>query len=624
MEEESFEDPRVAALMNEGFVSILVDREERPDLDRHFIGISRTISGTGGWPLTIIMTPEGKPFFAATYIPRENAFGRAGMLELLPELRELWKSRRGDVAEFAESVAVEVGKLSVPPPGGFLHDATVTQRATAGLAQMFDRVNGGFGSAPKFPQPLALSLLLRSWLRDGDAATLKMVEQTLVSMRNGGIYDQLGFGFHRYATDARWGNPHFEKMLYDQALLSLAYTEAWQATGREFYAKTAKEIFAYTLRDLALPGGGFASAEDADSEGVEGAFYLWSAAEARAVLGDPAFATFRGRYDVRDEGNFDDPEGKTTGKNVLRRAPADLAPPGPAEAKLLAARGNRTRPTRDDKLLADWNGLMIAALARAGRALEEPVFTRAAEAAARFVFDRMRSSDGRLLHRFRDGEAAIPGFADDHAFMTWGLLELYETTFDVRYLRQAIDLVRVFVEHFWNPSVGGFYDTADDMPGSVARSMSFEDDSLPSANSVALLALLRLNRMTGNPEYETMAEAIALRYPPHVVPEAIRYASFLSAMDFSQGPSFEVVIAGDPAAADTRAMLRALRRRLIPNMVVILRPTDAKDPEIVRLAPFTEFQVALDGKATAYVCRDFACSLPTTDIAKMLSLLGVK
>ena len=623
MEGESFSDPQVASLMNEAFVSIVVDREERPDLDRHFMTISELMTGSGGWPLSIIMTPEGKPFFAATYIPRDSAYGRVGLLELIPRIQEVWKSRRSDILKSADSITTESARLTALKAGGFTLDAGIVTRATESMARSFDAANGGFGSAPKFPMPTALQFLLRSWNRDRNPQTLHMVEQTLTAMRNGGIFDQLGHGFHRYSTDPRWIVPHFEKMLYDQALLSVTYTEAWQATGKSFYRRTAEEVLGYVLEDLTLPDGGFAAAEDADSQGKEGGFYLWTAPEMRKALGDERFSSIKSLYDIREDGNFPGPDGNPTGENILHRAPVDQQAPGAVEAALLAAREARARPPRDDKLLADWNGLMIGALALAGSAFDKPVYTRAAERAVQFITSRMRTPEGRLFHRYRDGESAITGMADDYAFLDWALLELFEATFDSRYLRGAIELMDIFVAHFWDPAAGGFFETADDSSAGTPRSKVLDDGSLPSANSAALLAFVMLNRITGNVQYEKKAEAIASLYPANTERDALRYSFFLCAASFLAGPSYEVVITGLPAASDTRRLVRAFRERFIPGAVLVFRPADAADPEIARVAPFTASQTAVNGKATAYVCRDFACKLPTNDLITMLKELGM-
>ncbi len=626
MAHESFEDPEVGRLMNATFVPVKVDREERPDLDEQYMTAAALLAGAGGWPLNVVLTPAGRPFFAATYIPKGNAMGRTGLLELVPRLGELWRTRRADLLAAAGRVVAELGRPAAAGPGA-RSDAQATRDAPGHLAGAFDRDHGGFGRAPKFPMPSVYPLLLRAWKRSGDPAVLAMTEKSLTAMRNGGIYDQIGFGFHRYATDAAWLVPHFEKMLYDQALLTLAYTETWQATEGELYRRTAREIAAYVLRDLTSPEGAFYSAEDADSEGEEGKFYLWTTAEAQSVLGRVAFARFRDRYRLREEGNFAAAETPgapgQAGPNILHRDPADRSAPGPEEAALLTARAKRIRPFRDDKILADWNGLMIAALARAGGAFEDAAPLRAAAEAARFVLERMRAADGRLLHRWRDGEAAIPAFADDYAFLAWGLIELYEATFDSSWLQQAAALLDTLIARFWDPQQGGFFSTADEAePGPAGRRKSLEDGVLPSANSVALLVLLRLGGILENRDYREKAEALIGAWPRSAVQTPLFHAFFLSALDYAAGPSFEVVVAGDAAREDTREMVRALRRRFIPNRALVFRPAAVDEPEIVRLAPFTRHQAGVNGKATAYVCRDYACRLPTNEVAVMLEQLG--
>ncbi|MGA2641370.1 MAG: thioredoxin domain-containing protein [Spirochaetia bacterium] len=605
MESESFADPGVAALMNEAFVSIKVDREERPDLDEHFMNVSRLLTGTGGWPLSILLTADGRAFYAATYIPRENTYGRMGMRELVPRIRDLWQNRREEVVRSADAIATGIGKIDRRAAQGFVVGPGAAVGAARALAGMFDSRHGGFGGAPKFPMPTLIGLLLRSWRRDGDAETLGMVERTLAAMRSGGIYDQVGFGFHRYSVDEQWLVPHFEKMLYDQALHCLAFTEAWQATGVEAWKETAKEICAYVRRDLALPEGAFATAEDADSEGVEGKFYVWTESELRSLLGSRA-DDFCARYGI-----------DAAGPNILHRPISDRMPAGEAEAILLAARARRTRPFRDDKILADWNGLMIAALARAGRAFGEPSLVEAAGAAARFVTRRMRRADGGLFHTHRDGESAIAGFADDYAFLAWGALELYEATFDATWLEECIALTEYLLLHFWDPESGGFFSTTEG--SEVPRRKPFADGVIPSANSAATLLLLTLNRMTGRRDYQEKAEQLFSLYPRTASADPISFSFFLAAADFAAGPGCEVVVAGDPAAPDAEEMIRALHRSYLPNAVLLLKQSDAAGQLIVRLAPFTSTVRTVNGKCAAYVCRDFTCSLPTDDIAAMLA-----
>jgi len=614
MERESFSDAEVAALMNAAFVSIKIDREERPDLDGHFMEVCQRLTGSGGWPLTIVMTPDARPFFAATYVPRAAAFGRMGMVELIPRIVQLWTDEREEVLASADSVAAALAHGEDAGLPGFVPTEAALAEAAGSLADLYDSRSGGFGGAPKFPMPSVFPLLFRLWQRTGDDRALNMAEETLRAMRNGGIFDQVGGGFHHYSTDGEWHVPHFEKMLYDQAQLALSYTEAARATGKPFYGQVAREVIGYVLRDLLLPGGGFASAEDADSEGEEGRFYLWTEGEIQTALGTAA-AAFAGRYDLRVP--------RELPGAVLRRDPSDTASSGAEEETLRQVRDKRPRPLRDDKALADWNGLMIAALARSGSVLGEERFVAAARAAADFVLERLRSEDGRLLHRYRDGEAAIPGFADDHAFLAWGLLELYEATFEEHFLDGSLALTDTMIGHFWDGADGGFFQTADDSTGTVARRKSFTDGVLPSANSVGLLLLLRLGRLTGRLAYQELAERLVRRFPPDASRNALAFSYFLRAVDFFAGPTWEIVVVGDPAAGDTQSMLRALRDRAPANAVILLRPADeAAAAHIVSMAPFTKPHGSLGGRPTAYICRDFRCSRPVTGIDDALALLA--
>ncbi|MEK7850568.1 MAG: thioredoxin domain-containing protein, partial [Deltaproteobacteria bacterium] len=473
MEKESFEDPDVAQLMNEAFVSIKVDREERPDLDGIYMTAAQMMAGSGGWPLNIILTPDRNPFYAATYIPRQSRFGAIGMLELIPRIREVWLTRRDEVLTSANQI-VNALRQTVRGKRGDELGEDVLRAAYSQLRLLFDEEHGGFGNAPKFPSPHNLIFLLSYWRRTGDKTALDMVEKTLDAMRNGGIYDQIGFGFHRYSTDSKWLLPHFEKMLYDQAMLAMAYTEAFQLTGKKEYRETAQEIFAYVLRDMTSPEGAFYSGEDADSEGKEGKFYLWTEDEIRQILEKVEADLIVKVFNVERQGNFTEQgaEGKT-GENILhlKKTVVELASElniqegdllGRIEAgrqKLFIARGKRIRPHRDDKILSDWNGLMIAALAKGARAFDKPEYTNAAKGAADFILKSMSKPDGRLLHRYRDGEAAIAGYLDDYAFLIWGLLELYEATLDAVCLKTAVDMNNVLLDHFWDGEEGGFYFT---------------------------------------------------------------------------------------------------------------------------------------------------------------------
>jgi uncharacterized protein YyaL (SSP411 family) len=626
MAHESFEDPEVAALMNQSFINIKVDREERPDIDGLYMTVAQLLTGRGGWPLTIIMQPDQRPFFATTYVPKESRSGRLGMMELIPKVAEVWNTRRDEVESSGESILQALHSASESQAGGLQLDESVLQRAYDELSRRFDEQNGGFGSAPKFPSAHNLLFLLRYQRRSGEQQALEMVEKTLTRMRRGGIYDHIGYGFHRYSTDARWQVPHFEKMLYDQAMLTLAYAETYQATGKEFYADTARQILAYVLRDMRCHQGGFASAEDADSEGEEGRFYTWSYDELSSILAPAELSELEELYDLRPGGNYqDESTGIKTGKNILFMRPVDIPAPVLSESlrsKLLEYRNRRIRPLKDDKILTSWNGLMIAATARSGAVLREPSYIEAAEAAVGFISSRLRTPEGRLLHRYREGRAGIPGYAEDYAYLIWGLIELYEAGFESAYLRQAAELMDFFIEDFWDEQSGGFFLTGDEGEQLLVRQRNDTDGAFPSAGSVALFDLLKLGRMLQNPGYEEKALALIRGASRFVESNPLAFTFLLSALDFQIGPSFEVVIAGDPEASDTQQMVRDLQQAFVPNKVVLFRPAGSQRPEIAELAAFTLAQRSVDGRATAYVCRDYACRLPVTDSGEMLELLA--
>ncbi|UCF99500.1 MAG: thioredoxin domain-containing protein [Spirochaetaceae bacterium] len=633
MEHESFEDPEVARLMNQTFINIKVDREERPDIDELYMTVAQLLTGRGGWPLTIMMGPDQRPFFAATYIPKESRYGRPGMLELIPRVAEVWNTRREEASSSSESILQALQNVSRSHSAGNLLDQSILKRTYEALAEQFDEPNGGFGSSPKFPSPHTFLFLLRYWYRSGEEQALVMVEKTLTAMRRGGIFDHVGYGFHRYSTDARWRVPHFEKMLYDQALLAVAYVETYQATCKDFFADTAREIITYVLRDMSTPEGGFASAEDADSEGEEGRFYTWSYEELSAALKLAELDELEELYDLSPEGNYqEEATGKQTGRNILymrsdddpsrRDEQTPLGLSDSIRAKLIRHRQARIRPLKDDKILTSWNGLMIAALARAGGILQESRYIEAAEKAAEFIWKRLRTAGGRLLHRYRGGEAMIPGYATDYAYLIWGMLELYEATFDSTYLRRAAELMELFIEDFWDETGGGgFFLTADEAEKLLIRQRNDTDGALPSAGSVALLDLIRLGRMLQNRDYEDRAAALIRSTSRLVETSPLAFTFLLSAVDFQIGPSFEVVITGDPSAEDTKGLVRSLRGEFVPNKVLLFRPAGEAQPDIAELAPFTRFQVGIDGKATVYVCRDYACELPITTGEEMLRLL---
>ena len=636
MAHESFEDPEVARMMNESFVSIKVDREERPDIDGIYMTVCQMMTGSGGWPLTIVMTPDGRPFFAGTYFPRESRFGRAGMTQLLPQLAEVWRQRREEVDRSAEAVAGELVKFTTTEMGDDMDDRYLNTAALQ-LSQRFDEDHGGFGTAPKFPSPHQLTFLLRFWRREADEWSKEMVVRTLRAMRRGGVYDQVGYGFHRYSTDAQWLLPHFEKMLYDQAGLLMAYTEAFQATGDPEFKRVAGEIVEYVLRDMTSPEGAFYSAEDADSEGEEGRFYVWTRDQLEEALGREDAELAAKVWNVKEAGNFkEEATGKATGANVLHLTESTK---GSAMAlgmdervlsdrmedirqRLLEARSRRVRPGLDDKVLADWNGFMVAALAKAGSALGMPRYVDAARRAADLLLDRMMDGDGRLLHRYREGEAAIAGHLDDHAFLVWGLLELYEATFDPDLLGTAIRVNGAMLDHFWDGENGGLFLTADDAEELLVRQKETYDGAMPSGNSVAMLNLLRLSHLTGDPELAERASEMGRAFSTDASKMPSGFSQMMSALDLALGAGQEVVIVGDPGAGDTDEMLAALRRPFLPSKVVMLRRPDEGEGGVVDLAPFLADHHQLDGRATAYVCRDHLCQNPTTDVQTMLDLLG--
>jgi len=635
MEHESFEDPVVASLMNEAFVNIKVDREERPDIDQVYMSVCQMLTGSGGWPLTIIMTPDKKPFFAATYIPKENRFGRIGMLDLVPRVQQLWQSDRDKAVGSAQQILENLQKQDTRRASGTLEPSAVNA-AYQQLAGRYDAEHGGFGTAPKFPSPHNLVFLTRYWRSTGNERALQMVEHTLEEMRLGGIYDQIGFGFHRYSTDAEWLVPHFEKMLYDQAMLTLAYTEAWLATGNLVFERAAREIIAYVLRDMTSPDGGFYSAEDADSEGEEGLFYLWTVADVGRVLGKENGAFAAAVWELSEDGNFSDEiRGERTGSNIphLRESHSDAASSTSMtqedfdkrlediRSRLFATREQRIHPLKDDKVLADWNGLMAAALAYAGRVFDEPEWVVAAERSTDFVLHRMRAKNGRLLHRYREGEASVPAFLDDYVFLTSAMLELYDATLDARYLERALKLQQETVELFWDTGNGGFFFTAADNEELLIRQKEIYDGAIPSGNSVAAENLVRLARLTSNTELAQRADSIFSAFSSEASRLPSAHSQLMSALQLAAGPSLEVVIVGEPGNDDTKVLLRTLRAAYLPQAAVLLVQPGEAGATIRRLAPFTKPYGPVGGRAAAYVCRDFQCQLPTTDPEKLAELL---
>ncbi|MCO5168758.1 MAG: thioredoxin domain-containing protein [Planctomycetes bacterium] len=630
MERESFEDAEVAAVLSAHFMAVKVDREERPDVDAIYMAAVQAVSGRGGWPMSVFLTPAGEPFFAGTYFRRDDFLG------LLRRVAEVWRERQPDVLSDARRLTERLRPRPAPP--GELPDAAALRRGRDQLMEQLDPVHGGLGTRPKFPQAPALSFLLRWARRADDAQALAAVERALDAIARGGIRDHLGGGFHRYATDRAWLVPHFEKMLYDQALLARLYVELFQVTGADRHAAVAREALDYVLRDLRDPGGAFRSAEDADSEGVEGKFYVWTYDEVVAALGPDDGAAFARAYGVTPAGNYhEEASGEATGTNILHlpRPLEEVAgalglEPGVlagrlarGRARLLALRAARARPLLDDKVLTDWNGLAIAALAYAGRALDEPRYLTAAREAADFLLRTLRR-DGHLYHRYRAGDVAVPGLLDDHAFLALGLLELYEATFEARWLREALGLARVLIDRFGDPG-GRLLLTRRGGEALLFRPEDPFDGAVPSGAFVAAQVLLRLGHLTGNAALTERAlgalraHAQTLGRAPGAMPSAA------GALDLALGPWREVTLAGAPDDPALRALSREVHRRYLPRTVLAHRPADeAAARELAALVPMLAAQPPLEGRATAYVCRDYVCDLPTQDVGRLAASLEAR
>jgi uncharacterized protein YyaL (SSP411 family) len=615
MAHESFEDAETAALMNRQFVCVKVDREERPDLDGIYMDAVQAMTGQGGWPMTVFLTPEGAPFYAGTYFPKLDRPGMPSFGRVLSAVADAWAQRREDARrQGAQLVELIAAQATLPGAGGDGQpDEAVLREAFAGLRRSFDATWGGFGPAPKFPQPMTLELLLRLQRRGFDGA-LDMATLTLDRMAAGGIFDQLGGGFHRYATDARWLVPHFEKMLYDNAQLVRVYLHAWQLTGRRRYREVAARTADYLLRELRHPDGGFFSSQDADSEGVEGRFFVWDHDELVRVGGELA-ARFLGAS----------PRGNWEGTNVLwtpdpAEAVAEQAGVSvqelereveAARARLFQAREARVHPATDDKVLAAWNGLAISALAEAGRILGEPRYLDAAVAAAEFVLAALRGPDGRLLRSWRDGRQGGPGYLDDYACMADACLTLYETTFELRWLREAKRLAAALLELFADPGGDGLYQTGSDAEPLVVRPRELFDNAVPAGSSVAADVLQRLGRLTGEQDWERSGLA-ALRPVLGVVARApTGFGHALGAVDFALGRVREVAIVGEPGADDTGALLAQVWGTYQPNRVVAMAAPGDRDAAAE--VPLLAERTALGGHATAYVCEHFVCQLPVTE-----------
>ncbi|MEN6489054.1 MAG: thioredoxin domain-containing protein [Smithella sp.] len=614
MERESFEDEEVAALLNRDYICVKVDREERPDIDSIYMNVCQAITGQGGWPLTIIMTPEQKPFFAATYLPKNSRGGIPGLMDLLPRIRQLWDSQREAVLASGDKIMAWLQSEAGKTPTGQMEEE-LFHRAFADYRDSFDSGYGGFGHAPKFPSPHKLYFLLRYYFVYGEPSALAMVEKTLEGMYRGGIYDHIGFGFARYSTDSRWLVPHFEKMLYDNALLAIAYLEAYQLTRKDFYARVAREIFSYILRDMTSPEGAFYSAEDADSEGVEGKFYLWTPKQINEVLGETEGAFFAAKYDITGKGNF---EGENI-PNLLKGIPSetDRERLEKLRGRLFAEREKRVHPFKDDKVLCSWNGLMIAALAFGARVLDEPMYLQAARKAAAFILDKLRRADGRLLASYREDEAVYPAYVDDYAYLVWAMIELYEASYAGEFLKNAIDLNKDMLKYFGDDENGGLFFYGSDSEQLLTRPKETYDGALPSGNSVAALNFLRLARLTASAELEEKAQKQLSFFAPNAnrIPEA--YTFLLCAALYAAGPDRQIVVVGQ-AEADSSLMLDTINRTYNPFTVSIFKEEGKADRN---WPDYLNEMHSVNGQSTAYICSHFACQEPITSSQELSNRL---
>jgi uncharacterized protein YyaL (SSP411 family) len=612
MAHESFEDERVAAILNEHFVSVKVDREERPDLDRIYMSAVQALTGSGGWPMSVFLTPDGRPFYGGTYFPPVPRYGMPSFTQVLLAVADAWRNRRQELVQGGEQLVAAIERQTSIADN--LKPETLTPEtlhtAVESLWGRFDSVHGGWGAAPKFPQPMALEFLLRYHHGTGDRRALQMVTQTLDAMARGGMYDQLGGGFHRYSVDDHWLVPHFEKMLYDNAQLARVYLHAWQVTGEPFYRTIAEETLDYVVREMTFPEGGFYSTQDADSEGEEAKFFVWTPDEVRSVLRDQA-DPFLSAYDVTERGNFE-------GKNILelvgsveeRQALAGV------RRKLFEVRAERVHPGRDEKVLTSWNGLMLAAFAEAARALDRDDYRQVAERNADFLLSELRQENGRLLRTWKAGEAKVNGYLEDYTHLIEGLLELYQTTFDPRWYQAAHELTEAMIEHFRAPV--GFFDTSDDHEALIVRPRELQDNAVPSGNGMAALVLLRLAGLAVEPRYLELArgalgpmQEMLARYP-------LGFAQWLIALGYALAHPREVSIVGDVEAADTRALLDACATGYRPHQIIALGEPGVEPATV----PVLEGRGQIDGRATAYVCLDSVCQRPVTEPEALRAQLG--
>ena len=627
MEQESFENPAIAELMNRHYVSIKVDREERPDLDEIYMTAVQRLTGSGGWPMTVFLLPDLRPFYGGTYFPPNDGHGRPGFPRILESLAEAYRSQRNVVEENAARISSSLNPASDLVGGRSDLDDGIIDAAFQSYATAFDETHGGFGSAPKFPSSMALSLLLRHHRSSGDASALEMVDLTLNRMARGGVYDQLGGGFHRYSVDERWHVPHFEKMLYDNALLSAVYGEAYQATGNQFYLQVVEEVLDYVLREMTQPEGGFYATQDADSEGVEGKFFVWTPAEVQEVLAEPDASIFMRCFNVTPDGNFEEGNSilhvPSEFENVARFFQLDetalLEITRRSRSALFDRRQLRPAPFLDTKIITSWNGLMITSMAKAYQISGREEFLEVARRAAEFILEHM-VEEARLLHVYKDGQARVRGFQDDYSCFVVGLLDLFESDFDFRWLEAAARWTGLMVERFWDERDGGFYFSEAGQADLIVRTKSMFDNAVPSGNSTALFGLLRLAALTGDRSWREKAEQTFCAFGKLLGESPTACPHMISALELLQESPTEIAIVGEPNGK--RELLAAIHQRFIPNKIIVTDDVIGSGGSCEAIPLLRDKGVRNDGSVAAFVCRNQTCSAPASTVNDLVELLA--
>jgi hypothetical protein len=636
MEHESFESEDVAAVLNEHFVSIKVDREERPDLDEIYMAAVQAMTGSGGWPMSVFLTPDLKPFFGGTYFPKEDKYGRPGFITLIKRIHETWSTQKDKLVESADQLVDHIekslaGSAGEPQQG----TTTIIQNAAAQLGQRFDPRHGGFGDAPKFPSSPSIGLLLREYARTRNPETLHRATFTLDNMAQGGMYDHLGGGFSRYSTDEEWLVPHFEKMLYDNAQLVQVYLEAYQVTGNPYYRKVVEETLEYILRDMTDENGGFYSAEDADSEGEEGKFYVWSHSEIMDVLGPDAGSIFCTYYNVKEKGNFSSHETYHAGLNILHTPISDAqvasilkisedelaASLKQSKTTMLEHRSKRVRPGLDDKILTSWNGMMLSGFAQAYQILGNQEYLDATVKCADFILNELVKDD-ELLRTHRKGESRLPAYLDDYAFLIVGLMDVYEATFDVRWIQAADELTETMITKFWDQEESIFYFTSEEHKNLIVRTKPTYDGATPSGNSMATLALLRLSKFVDDSSYYDKADALLDAHYTQMNQFSSAYLKMILALDFMLYPPKEIAVVGSISAPETQDLLKAARSNFIPNKILASYNPSGPDADVIQeRIPLLKAKTLVKEKPGAYVCKNFACQQPVNEVDALLKQL---